>query len=114
LQADRVDNVNAAWSRGDGYINVAPILADRDIVGVAAERDLISYFQRPSVNHVQRALRFVTYVDVTSIGSDCRAMVHFDACDLSDDLIRRRIDDSDIVAGAVRLNDSDLARGCGR
>ena len=36
-------------------------------------------------------------------------MVDLDACDLAHDLIRQGVDDGDVVAGGVGLNDADLA-----
>ena len=36
------------------------------------------------------------------------AVADFDAFDHADDCIRRRIDDVDVVAGAIRLDDADL------
>src|SRR5262249_34251359 len=94
-------------------INPAPITANPDIIRMPAQRNLGDDFQRFSVNHVERAVRFVTDVDATAIRSSGRAMVHFDAGDLSDDLIRHWIDDMYIVAGSVGLNDTDLP-GSGR
>src|SRR5262249_25306786 len=66
-----------------------------------------------SIDDIQRTLGFITYVDVASIRSNRRAVVDLNACDLADDFVGCGIDDTHHIAGAIGLNDSDLAAACG-
>src|SRR6185503_7593647 len=62
----------------------------------------------------QRAVALVADVIAASIRSSSRPVVHFDAADFSHHFISHRIDDRDIISGAIGLEDANCASGQGQ
>src|SRR5262245_19640223 len=75
-----------------------------------AERNLGYDFQRSCIDEVERALRFVADINAASVRSCCGAVIYFDAGYPSDDLVRGGVDDVDVIAGTVGLDDSNFPR----
>ena len=90
LQRDCINDVHGARRDCYGYVNAASVTADADIVGMAAERDLCDDFECAGVSHIQRAFGFIADVNARPVRSGRRAMIHFDAGDMSDDFVRSR------------------------
>ena len=112
LQRRRVDHVDAARRLDDPDVDAPAVAADGDVVRVAAQRNPVRHLQRLGVDDVERAVGFVADVDAAAVRRDRRAVVHFDPVDDADDLVGAGIDDVDVVAGAVGLDDSDLLALC--
>src|SRR6267142_3907948 len=116
LKRRGVDDVHAARRLDDPHVHALPAATDRKIVGMAAQRNLLDHLECLAVDDVERAERLVADVDAAAIWCDCRTMVDLDPVNLSDDFVRLGIDDVNVVACAVGLNDHDFvrgARGCG-
>ena len=69
---------------------------------------------RLDVDDVEGALGFVADVDAAAVGRGAGAVADFDSVDHGDDLVRRGIDDVDVVAGAIGLDNPDLVLRRGR
>ena len=108
LQRRGVDDVDAARRLDDPDVDAPAVAADGDVVRVAAQRNPIRHLERLGVDDVERAVGFVADVDAAAVRRDRRAVIHFDPGDDADDLVGFGIDDVDVVAGAVGLDDSDL------
>ncbi len=67
LHGRRVDDVDAAWLLDDPHVDVASVLADRHVVRVAAQRNLLHDGEGLRVDHVERALGLVADVDAAAI-----------------------------------------------
>src|SRR5262245_6566853 len=105
-----VDDIHRARRYGNSHIDSPSILTDRDVVGVAAQGNALDYLQGLLVHYVQRGLRLIAEVVTASVGGNRGAMADLNSVDYSDHLVRRRINNVDIVPGAVRLDDSHRAR----
>ena len=114
LQGGCVDDIHRARRHRNGDIDSPSILTDRDVVGVAAERYALGDLQGLLVHYIKCAFRLITEVVTASVGGDCGAMANLNAVDYSYHFVRRRIDDVDIVPGAVRLDDANRARRQGQ
>jgi len=68
----------------------------------------MGYQERTRVNHVEGTIGFIA--DVDPVAGNRSAMTRVNAFDLSDDLVRSGIDNVNIVARSIRLNDSDRGR----
>src|SRR6185295_14301299 len=106
-----VDHVDAARRLDDADIHPLAVLADGEIVRMAAERHLLDDLERLAVDDVESAERFVADVDPRAVGRDRGAVIDFDPVDLTDHLVGGRIDDVNVVAGAVGLDDHDFLAG---
>ena len=106
-----VDDVHRAAARQDCDVDTAAVPADRYVVGAAAERDLVGNPERLAAHDVQRVVGFVTEVEPAPVGGDGSSMVDLDAGDFGHDLVGSRIDEVDVVARGVGLDDTDGARG---
>ncbi len=78
---------------------------------MAAQGDLLGHFQRLAVDDVDGIVSFIADVQPAPVGSGLGPVGPLDTKDLSHDLIGGGIDDVDRIAGAVRLNDPNVARG---
>src|SRR5207245_4566148 len=83
---------------------------DRDVVGVAAQAHFLDDFAGLAIHDVQRAVGLVADVYARAVGSEVDPVGRLDALDHLHDLVGRRIDDVNAVAGAVGRIDADLAR----
>src|SRR5262249_8823275 len=110
LQRDCVDDVNSTLSLANGDVYSPAIAADGDIVGMATERNLASHPKSPRVDHVQCAIGFIADIDFAAIRRSGRSMSNFYSGDLTDNFVRCRINDADVVSGAVRLDDPSMWR----
>ena len=104
LKQTSINDVDTARSFGNGHINPASIGSNGDVIGMAAQRDVIGHFQCLGVDNVQSALRLIADVDPTAVRRHGRAMVHFDSFDHADNLIGGGIDDVNVIAGAIGLD----------
>ena len=103
-----VDDVHAARLLDDADVDALAVLADGHVVRMAAQLDALDDLQRLRVDDVERAFRFVADVDAAAVRRGAGAVVDLDALDHADDLVGGGIDDVDVVAGAVGLDDPDL------
>src|SRR5262245_29869916 len=115
LERRCIDHIDRTLLFANRNVDPFAIGADRDVVRMAAQLDLAGNLQCSSIYNVERTVGLVADVDVASVRCSRSTVIHFDARDLTDDFVGRRIDDIDIVTGRVRLNDPNLARrGGGR
>src|SRR5437660_10444212 len=77
---------------------------------MSRERRRAEMFSGLGIDRDQRLFRFAAYISALAVGRKRNAMRHLDIRHPHHDLVRRRIDDVDIVAGAVSLPDADGAR----
>ena len=78
---------------------------------MSAQRNAVRHFQRLPVDDIQRAVRFIADVDMASVWCGCGAVAYFDVVNLADNLVCDRIDNVDVVARGIGLNDTNLAGG---
>jgi hypothetical protein len=105
-----VDDVNPAWRLDDADIHPPSVTADRQVIRVTAQRNLLCHFQRLGVDDVEGAHRLVADIEAGAVRSDGGAVAGLDTGNLTDDLVGGRIDEVNVVAGAVGLDDQDPAR----
>ena len=92
----------------DGLIQSSSILADRNVVGRSTERNLFEHLERPRIDHVHCAIGFIGNIEPASIGSRRHPVVRLNTNDLPHDSIGHRIDNVEVVACHVGLNDAKL------
>ena len=105
----RVNHVDRPRGLRDGHIELAAIRRNRQVVGVAAERDLLRHLHRLAVDDVDRVVGLVADPHRGPVGRGRGAVRPFDPGDLGHDLVRRGVDDVHGIAGAVGLDDPDQA-----
>src|SRR5262249_51348630 len=101
-----VDHVDEAGRGGDRNVDALAVLADRDVVGMAGERDALRNLESLLIDDIERALPFITNVVAAAVGSGGGAVIDLDAVNGADHFVRSGIDDGDIVAGAIGLDDA--------
>ena len=101
-----VDDVDRARTGDDGHVHALAVLAHRDVVRVIGERNALDHLQRLQIRDVERRLGFVGHVEAAAVGRRGGAMVHLDAADFADHLVRGRINQHHAVAGRVGLDDA--------
>jgi hypothetical protein len=72
-----------------------------------AQWNLIDDLESPRVSDVEGTLRFASDIDSAAVGRGYYAVVYFDPCDFSHNFIRDWIDNLNVIAGAVGLEDSN-------
>jgi hypothetical protein len=81
---------------------------------VPAERYAARDRQSLSIHYIQGASPFVADVVAAPVRSHRRTVVHLDAGDGSDHFVGHRINDGDLVARAIGLDDTNGARRQGQ
>ena len=61
--------------------------------------------QRAAVDHVERVLGFVGDVEAAAVGRGGNAVIDLDAADFAGDFVRGWIDEMNVVAGGIGLDD---------
>src|SRR5206468_58156 len=102
-----VDDIDGARRLGDTDEHPPPVLANRDVVRVAAQRNLLDHLEARGIDDVQRAVGLVAEIYPSAIRRSRNTVADFYAADLTDDPIRRGVDQVHVVAGRVRLDDAD-------
>ena len=113
-ERQRVDDVHDTLALADRDVHALAVVADRNVIRVARQRDSAHDAQRPRVDDIERAIRLVADVELAAVRRRGGAVADFDAHDVAHDLIRRRIDDVHVVARAVRLHDARVQRRSAR
>src|SRR5439155_25562784 len=103
LQRRGVDDIDATGLLNNPDIHPPAVATDGHVVGMPAQGNPLDDLVRPDVDDVEGALGFVADVDAAAFGRVAGAVADFDSVDHGDDLVRRGIDDVDVVAGAVGL-----------
>ena len=80
LELDGIDDVERAWVSRDGDHD-PPVLGDRDVVRMPAERDLLDEVAGLLVEHVKRGIGFVADIDPRAVGRERHAVGGLDALD---------------------------------
>ena len=100
-----VDNVHEGASTHDGHVHFGAVGRDRDVVGASGQWDLGHDAERGRGHDVERVVHFVAEVVLAPVRMARDTMWNLYARDHVDDFVGRRVDDVDVVAGRVRLDD---------
>ena len=92
----------------DGDVHAPAVATHGHVVRMGAQLDLVSDLQRPGVDDIERAVGLVGDVDAAAVRRGAGAVVHLDPLDHADDGVGGRVDQVDVVSGAVGLDDPDL------
>ena len=82
-----------------------PVLADRDVVRLPGQRNLLRDLQRLRIDDVERRGRLVAEVQPAAVRCGGHAMDHFGVRNLAHDLVGGWIDQVNAVAGGIGLDD---------
>ncbi len=105
----RVDDVEPE-RLGQRDDDAPAVIGHRDVVGAAAQVDLLDDLAGLLVHHVERVVGFVAEVDALAVGREADAVRGFHAVDYLHHLVGNRIDDADLVAGGVGGVDAHRVR----
>ena len=105
LLCDGVDDIDAAFRRLNRDIQALPVLADRDVVRMPGQRNLLRDSQRLRIDDVERRRRLVAEIQPAPVRRCGHAMDDFGVGNLADDLVGGRVDQVHAVAGGIGLDD---------
>jgi hypothetical protein len=110
-----IDDVERAGLAGNADHHATAVLGHRDVVGMIAQRHLLDELAALALEHVERGIGLIAGVDLATVGRKTDPMRPLDPLDDLHDLVGRRIDDVNAVAGAVGHVDANrIGRGRSR
>src|SRR5690606_22931107 len=105
-----IDYIESAGLLHDAHINKASILADRNIIGSSAQRNLRHDAHGVGIDHVERKFCFTAEIETSPIGRGCGTVIHWNTRDLVNNRLCSGVYQMNNITSGVGLYNSDFLR----